>query len=70
MTSDSVKESKSSGTGKAHHLKRHLIMKKVEKPVRGIDWSAIFEARPDLEAPGYRELITQIQKEKTNDSND
>ena len=44
-------------------------MSKSDKPVRGIDWVAIFERRPDLKPPGYSETIAQLYpKEKpTND---
>jgi len=33
------------------------------KKVRGIDWAAIFERRPDLESPGFQELLDQIREE-------
>lgn len=41
-------------------------MKKFNKPIRGINWPAIFEARPELNPPGYNELFNLIQKEKAN----
>lgn len=34
------------------------------KPLRGIDWSAIFRVRPDLAPPGYRETVEAIRNEK------
>lgn len=36
--------------------------------VHGICFSCIFERRPDLEAPGYHEIIQQIKEDSTNDS--
>lgn len=27
------------------------------KPVRGIDWNEIFNRRPDLEPPGFKETV-------------
>ena len=45
-------------------------MKKPKKPVRGIDWSAIFERRPDLQPPGYYETIAKLYPEQTNDPTD
>lgn len=32
---------------------------------QGIDWNAIFERRPDLEPPGYREA-NEIMRQKRN----
>lgn len=32
---------------------------KRERP-KGIDWNAIFRARPDLEPPGYRETTERM----------
>ena len=44
-------------------------MKQRNKPVRGIDWAAIFERRPDLAPPGYHETIAKLYpKEKPNDA--
>lgn len=43
-------------------------MKKAKVQVRGIDWAAIFERRPDLAPPGYHETIEQLYKEKTNET--
>ncbi len=44
-------------------------MTKSEKPVRGIDWTAIFKNHPDLEPPGYHETIAKLYpKEKTDDT--
>lgn len=42
-------------------------MSNCTKPLRGIDWVAIFKRRPDLAPPGYEETVKQIQLEKTND---
>ena len=39
-------------------------MKKSKKPVRGIDWAAIFERRPDLQPPGYYETIAKLYPEE------
>ena len=36
------------------------------KPLRGIDWSAIFKKRPSLNPPGYNQLLEQIRQEKSN----
>ena len=30
------------------------------------DWSKIFEKRPDLESPGYRETVEEIRLQKNN----
>jgi hypothetical protein len=49
---------------------RLIFMKKSDKPIRGTDWRAIFKARPDLNPPGYDELLTQIRKEQINEQND
>ena len=35
-------------------------MSKSNKPVRGINWAAIFERRPDLVPPGYHETIAKL----------
>ena len=35
-------------------------MKDCNKPLRGIDWAAIFKRRPDLEPPGYYETVSSI----------
>ena len=35
--------------------------------VRGLCFSCIFDARPDLEAPGYHETIQQIKEESTDE---
>lgn len=43
-------------------------MKKGKKQVLGINWTAIFERRPDLAPPGYHETIEQLYKEKTNET--
>ena len=45
-------------------------MNKNDKPVRGIDWRAIFERHPELEPPGYYEAIARLKlkQEKTNDT--
>lgn len=39
-------------------------MKTTQKPVRGIDWNAIFQRRPGLEPPGYRETVAKIKASK------
>ena len=39
-------------------------MTKRDKPVRGIDWEAIFERRPDLKPPGYEETVAIMQQRK------
>ena len=33
---------------------------KPKKQLRGIDWAAIFERRPDLKPPGYYETIAKL----------
>ena len=40
-----------------------------DKPVRGIDWRAIFKKHPELEPPGYYEAIRRLKlkQEKAND---
>jgi len=45
-------------------------MSNSDKPLRGIDWNAIFSKRPELIPPGYNELLKQIRKENSDDSND
>lgn len=45
-------------------------MKKSKPPLRGINWSVIFEKRPDLMPPGYQELLNQIRQDKTNEQNE
>jgi len=40
----------------------------VDKPVRGIDWTEIFKRRPELEPPGYKEVVQSIRKSNLNDS--
>lgn len=44
-------------------------MKKPEKVTRGIDWTAIFKRRPDLQPPGYYETIAKLypKEDKVND---
>jgi hypothetical protein len=42
-------------------------MKDPDKALRGIDWSAIFKRRPDLEPPGYRETVSLIYSKGVND---
>lgn len=43
-------------------------MSDCKKPVRGIDWTAILERRPDLIPPGYKETIEELYpKEESND---
>jgi len=44
-------------------------MTQKHKPVRGIDWAAIFERRPDLVPPGYHETVNQLypKEESTDD---
>ena len=43
-------------------------MTKSKKQTRGIDWTAIFERRPDLQPPGYYETIAKLYpKEKPDD---
>jgi len=42
-------------------------MNNCNKPVRGIDWEAIFKRRPDLSPPGYDQLLSQIRQEQAND---
>ena len=39
-------------------------MSKFNKPLRGIDWEAIFKRRPDLSPPGYDQLLSQIRQEQ------
>ena len=41
--------------------------KNAKKPVRGIDWAAIFERRPDLEPPGYHETIAKLYPQEENE---
>ena len=35
--------------------------------VHGLCFSCIFERRPDLEAPGYHEIVQQIKEESTDE---
>ena len=42
-------------------------MKKKKKQVQGIDWNAIFAARPDLEPPGYHETIAKLYPQTDED---
>lgn len=34
------------------------------KPVRGIDWSAIFQRRPSLSPPGYEQAVAEFKAAK------
>lgn len=34
------------------------------KPVRGIDWTQIFFERPELDPPGYLEILKKIRVAK------
>ena len=44
-------------------------MTKSKQQTRGIDWTAIFERRPDLQPPGYYETIDKLYpKEDSNES--
>ncbi len=71
MTSDLAGKKRLGGTGKDQsHNNPLTFMKKLDKPVRGIDWRAIFAARPDLDPPSYSSLLTQIRKEQTNEQDD
>jgi hypothetical protein len=42
-------------------------MNKGNKKVQGIDWTAIFERRPDLQPPGYYETIAKLYKKEDTD---
>ena len=43
------------------------MIKKDLKGSGNIDWTAIFERRPDLEPPGYRETVAKLySKEQPN----
>ena len=43
-------------------------MSNCNKPLRGIDWDAIFKRRPDLNPPGYHETIEALYpKEQTDE---
>lgn len=35
------------------------------KPIHGIDWNAVFAARPDLEPPGYKETVELMKQKRT-----
>mgnify|MGYP004195878547 CR=1 FL=1 len=39
------------------------------KQISGIDWCAIFKRRPDLEPPGYHEIVNELypKEEPTDD---
>lgn len=43
-------------------------MSNYEKLQRGTDWQRIFKARPDLNPPGYDELLKQIREERSNET--
>lgn len=32
--------------------------------VRGINWTEVFQRRPDLEPPGYRQTVLSAQKKR------
>lgn len=44
-------------------------MSKSNRPVRGIDWRAIFKRRPDLIPPGHTETVNELypKEEPSND---
>lgn len=42
-------------------------MKKSKEQTRGIDWTAIFERRPDLQPPGYYETIDKLYPKEESD---
>ena len=42
-------------------------MTKSNKQTRGIDWTAIFERRPDLQPPGYYETIAKLYPKEGSD---
>ena len=42
-------------------------MTKSNKQTRGIDWTAIFEKRPDLQPPGYYETIAKLYPKEDSD---
>jgi hypothetical protein len=39
-------------------------MNNCKKPLRGIDWDAIFLRRPDLSPPGYKETVQAMYPDK------
>ena len=39
------------------------IVNKQDKPVRGINWAAIFKERPELNPPHYDALLRKIREE-------
>ena len=43
------------------------IVNKQDKPVRGIDWAAIFKERPELSPPGYYETIEALYSKEASD---
>jgi len=54
-------------------LPRQTMTNSNEKPrkeVRGIDWDAIFERRPDLIPPGYAETIAKLYPSTTEENDD
>jgi hypothetical protein len=57
----------------AHTGRKDLVvrkrggMNKGNKKVQGIDWTAIFERRPDLQPPGYYETIAKLYKKEDTD---
>lgn len=70
MTAGSPAKRKLGGTGNTFPISNLQNMSKSNKPVLGIDWEAIFKARPALRPPGYDQLIQQIRKEQTHDKED
>ena len=40
------------------------VLTKLDKPVRGMDWNLIFSRKPELEAPGYKEVLQAMQRAK------
>ena len=42
-------------------------MTKSKQQTRGIDWTAIFKRRPDLQPPGYYETIDKLYPKEDSD---
>jgi hypothetical protein len=66
MTAGSPAKRKLGGIGNTFPISNLQSMSKSDKPIYGIQWLDIFKSRPDLNPPGYDQLIQQIRKEQTN----
>ena len=48
-------------------VRKRGSMTNSNKQTRGIDWTAIFERRPDLHPPGYHETIDKLYPKEDSD---